>query len=71
MSGLEATKLIRAEIPDSKQPIIVALTANAMEGDSDKCYVYGMDGYLAKPLKIENLVAVLQKHGLKRLAEVN
>jgi signal transduction histidine kinase/ligand-binding sensor domain-containing protein/CheY-like chemotaxis protein len=59
LDGLEATKQIRALPGD--QPIIVAMTANAMQGDSDICIAAGMDDYISKPIKIEELVMLLRK----------
>jgi CheY-like chemotaxis protein len=59
MDGLEATKRIRDA--GSNVPII-ALTANAMPGDQEKCLDAGCTGYLAKPVDYEALVAELQKY---------
>ena len=57
--GLEATRLIRQR--SGKQPVIIALTANAMQGDKEECLKAGMDDYLSKPVKQEELMAVLEK----------
>ncbi|MEZ4633435.1 MAG: response regulator [Caldilineaceae bacterium] len=59
MDGLEATSAIRREFPPDQQPYIVAMTANAMQGDRDQCLAIGMDDYLSKPFKISELTAVL------------
>jgi len=58
MDGLEATRRIRASGP-STQPRIVAMTANAMQGDREACLAAGMDDYLAKPIRTEELAAAL------------
>jgi CheY-like chemotaxis protein len=55
MDGLEATRRIRADMPRAKQPRIIAMTANAMEGDREKCLAAGMDHYLCKPIRISEL----------------
>lgn len=53
MDGLEATKNIRKSNLNHKQPAIVAMTANALKGDREKCIEAGMDEYLTKPINIE------------------
>ena len=58
MDGLEATRRIRA-LPGGGGLRIVAMTANAMEGDRESCLAAGMDDYLAKPVKLEELQRVL------------
>lgn len=56
MDGLEATQLIRKqEFRSGKHTPIIALTANAMQGDRERCLESGMDGYLAKPVTLERL----------------
>jgi len=54
MDGLEATKEIRRLWP-SCGPRILALTAHAIAGDREKCLEVGMDGYLCKPINLEDL----------------
>ncbi len=62
MSGYEATEAIRSnEENTNKHLTIVAMTANAMEGDKEKCFTAGMDDYLPKPVKLEFLKEVLDK----------
>ena len=60
MDGLEATRLIRkAPLPD--QPVIIALTANTMQGDEEECLSVGMNDYIGKPVNLDELVGKLQK----------
>lgn len=59
LDGLQATRLIRQQ--RGSQPIIIAMTANAMQGDRDDCIRAGMDDYISKPVKPEELAAILQK----------
>jgi len=59
MSGPEATRSIRKN--GGKQPVIIALTASTMQGDREECLKAGMDDYLSKPLKLEDLVSKLEQ----------
>jgi signal transduction histidine kinase/ligand-binding sensor domain-containing protein/DNA-binding response OmpR family regulator len=59
MDGLEATRLIRQQFKE--QPVIIALTANAMQGDEEECRQAGMNDYLSKPVKLEDLINMLDK----------
>jgi PAS domain S-box-containing protein len=59
VDGLEATRRIRAA--DSlHRPWIIAMTANAMEGDREACLAAGMDDYVSKPIRVDELVAALE-----------
>jgi CheY-like chemotaxis protein len=69
MDGFEATKRIRGSADAAVRSIpIVALTANAMEGDRKKCLDAGMNDYLSKPLKKDPLREVLQKWLVRKIA---
>jgi signal transduction histidine kinase/DNA-binding response OmpR family regulator/HPt (histidine-containing phosphotransfer) domain-containing protein len=59
--GLEATRHIRRELPQAQQPYVIAMTANAMQGDREMCLAAGMDDYISKPIRIEDLVGALSK----------
>ena len=60
MDGFLATKNLRAD-EKSKNALIIAMTANAMEGDREACIEVGMDDYISKPVKKEDLSAILTK----------
>ncbi|MEO5960645.1 MAG: ATP-binding protein [Opitutaceae bacterium] len=62
MDGFEATRQIRARLPAHRQPKIVALTANAMQGDRELCAAAGMDDHVSKPVKIHEIAAAIRKH---------
>ncbi len=61
MDGLEAARQIRKLWSAAEQPKIIALTAYAMEGDRERCLEAGMDGYISKPVKIDDLNAALTR----------
>jgi GAF domain-containing protein/CheY-like chemotaxis protein len=59
MDGLEAARRITARWPSGQRPRIVAMTANAMQGDREECLSAGMDDYVTKPIRVERLVEAL------------
>jgi CheY-like chemotaxis protein/nitrogen-specific signal transduction histidine kinase len=68
MGGFEATRIIRerqsqqSQLPNYKSSIIIiAMTASAMQGDREKCLAAGMDDYLAKPVRLEDVRAVVER----------
>jgi CheY-like chemotaxis protein len=60
MDGLEATRGIR-DLTGLNQPYIIGLTANAMQGDREMCLNAGMNNYIAKPVRVVELVDALFK----------
>jgi signal transduction histidine kinase/CheY-like chemotaxis protein len=61
MDGVTATRHIRAEYPADRQPIIIAMTANAMDGGKQECLAAGMNDYISKPILPEAIEAALQR----------
>jgi signal transduction histidine kinase/DNA-binding response OmpR family regulator len=61
MDGLEATRRIRGAESIQHRPRIVAMTANVMPGDRERCLSAGMDDYISKPVKLEELARVLKQ----------
>ena len=59
MDGIEATRRILTEFPEHRCPTIIAMTANALEGDKQECLDAGMHDYITKPVKIEKLAQAL------------
>ena len=59
MSGYKATQEIRKLEQDGQRVPIIALTARALKGEHEKCLQHGMDGYIAKPLVLEDLKEVM------------
>ncbi|MFM0053325.1 PAS domain S-box protein [Caballeronia grimmiae] len=62
MDGYELVQAIRREEPPDSRLPIVALTANAVQGEATRAAAVGMDGYLTKPLRLELLQAMLNRH---------
>ncbi len=61
MDGFEATRFIIHKLKPAKKPIIVAMTAFALEGDKEKCIEAGMNDYISKPFMIEEIVDIIRK----------
>jgi len=61
MDGLDATRVIRKRLPKDRQPRIVAMTANALSGDRERCLAAGMDDYISKPVQLDELAKVIQR----------
>jgi CheY-like chemotaxis protein len=59
MDGLEATSRIVEATDPAARPRILAMTANAMDGDRERCLAAGMDGYISKPIRVAGLVGAL------------
>ena len=65
MDGLTATRQICQRWPRQSRPWIIAITANAMERDRDRCLEAGMDDYISKPIRQKQLAQVLARVGTK------
>jgi PAS domain S-box-containing protein len=61
MDGLEASRQITRRWPRGQRPRIIAMTANAMQGDREMCLAAGMDDYLTKPIRVAELVSALSR----------
>ena len=61
MDGYEATRRIRTEVSKTDQPIIIAMTANALQGDREKCLEAGMNDYMSKPILIDEVKRIIKK----------
>jgi signal transduction histidine kinase/CheY-like chemotaxis protein len=61
MDGLEASRRITARWPPGARPRIIAMTANAMQGDREECLAAGMDDYVTKPIRVDALVEALNQ----------
>jgi CheY-like chemotaxis protein len=67
MDGLEATRQILTRWPNKKdRPSIIAMTADAMQSDREMCLAVGMDDYVAKPIRVAELMEALQKVKARR-----
>lgn len=67
MDGVEATHIIQEKYPEDR-PMIVAMTANAMEGDRERFLSEGMDEYISKPISIDAIQTILIKVGAQKLS---
>jgi CheY-like chemotaxis protein len=62
MDGYQATEHIRRTEPPDRHIIIVAMTANALQSDRDRCLQSGMDDYISKPINKPDVVAILKRY---------
>src|ERR1700728_178437 len=70
MDGWEATQAIREKERSTGLHVpIIAMTAHAMKGDDERCFAAGMDDYLTKPIRTEELMATLEKIGNRKQAQ--
>jgi CheY-like chemotaxis protein/HPt (histidine-containing phosphotransfer) domain-containing protein len=70
LDGLTATRLLRQrERKEGGHVPVVAMTANAMQGDRERCLAAGMDGYLAKPIRAEQFYAAVEQYAAPGEAE--
>ena len=69
MDGLQATRFIRENL--EHQPVIIALTANTMQGEQEECSNAGMNDYISKPVRLEELTAKLEKWSLAKIKNLN
>jgi len=61
INGLDAARAIRESLPSGECPVIVAVTANALKGDREKCLAAGMDEYVSKPVKRDVIQHILER----------
>jgi len=61
MDGLEASRQVRLRLPADRQPKIIALTANALQGDRELCLAAGMDDYITKPVKLHEIADAIRR----------
>ncbi len=66
IDGIEATRRIRAELPAERQPLIIAMTANVLAEDRERCRAAGMDDYVSKPIDPEQLGTALRHAASRR-----
>lgn len=62
MDGYEASRQMRQMESEGNRPVIIAITANAMKGEAEKCAAAGMDDYLSKPVDKDKLNLLLQRY---------
>ncbi|HOT75636.1 MAG TPA: ATP-binding protein, partial [Candidatus Wallbacteria bacterium] len=66
MDGYESARMIRLSVAKDKKPYIVAMTANAMRGDREKCLAAGMDEYISKPIDFKLFFELLQRRACEK-----
>jgi PAS domain S-box-containing protein len=69
VDGITATQMLRDRLSPEALPYIVAVTANAMMGDREDCLISGMDDYISKPIRLDQLAALLKKGPRRAIAQ--
>jgi len=69
MDGLDASRQINKKYGQENRPKIIAMTANAMQGDREECLAAGMDDYISKPVRLEALQEILEKWSIRIKSE--
>jgi CheY-like chemotaxis protein len=65
LDGLAVARMIRRRWPADRQPYLIAVTANVLEGAREECLSAGMDDYIGKPIQIEELMKIIEMHRLR------
>lgn len=68
LNGFEATRLIKETLPENECPFIVAVTANALRGDKERCLEAGMDAYVSKPIRSESVLPLIEDFNYRKKA---
>jgi len=66
MDGYESTSRIREDEGDGKHTTIIAMTANAMEGDRERCMAAGMDDYISKPIDFDRMFTLIEEYHIRK-----
>ena len=71
MDGYEAARQLRRRWTGADRPRIIAMTGNAMQGDRERCLEAGMDDYIAKPVRVDDLRIALERWGPRPLCRLH
>ncbi|WP_020618829.1 response regulator [Paenibacillus daejeonensis] len=62
MDGFQATREIISSIPEEERPVIIAMTANVLRGEREKCIDYGMHDFISKPIRLQALQEIVERY---------